>query len=347
MFCWDWVRGAGVVRPLREPRAWGLGKSQERQGWEQQWRALDLLLLMWTAACWPCTGPTVGQSPPGASPTRLWLSVYQKALHSFRNQSTMLSWLLGLCCRKTVGGGAGGLIPASAGTLRLRKVKKLASHPWMAHWLPEYVQSISGQRSWRREIGSQAQPWMQSLSGCSCMQRIPILPVTATHGSWTATLWAQTPAHSFPRPLGHFPACSALRSAQKFRVSGAEVGKPISWWRKSSLQVLKIFGGERITESENFKNSRRHQTWQTQCPEWEFPSGQADCGSTSLATDPSHSFQDGLHAVFLQTMDNLNLVTRTYQTNPKGHSTKPKPLAVLFEAVSNMKDIERQGDILG
>lgn len=69
--------------------------------------------------------------------------------------------------------------------------------------------------------------------------------------------------------------------------------------------------------------------------------------STSLATDPSHSFQDGLHAVFLQTMDNLNLVTRTYQTNPKGHSTKPKPLAVLFEAVSNMKDIERQGDILG
>ena len=40
-------------------------------------RALDPLLLLWTADYGPCIGPTL--SPP----TRHPLSVYQKALHSF------------------------------------------------------------------------------------------------------------------------------------------------------------------------------------------------------------------------------------------------------------------------
>ena len=189
-------------------------------------RALDPLLLLWTADYGPCIGPTL--SPP----TRLPLSVYQKALHSFlypKHHAFLASQALlqeyaGQKCvwRRLI---------ATVGMLGLRKVKKLDCHPWMVHWLPECMQSSSGQR---QEEGNLARG-----TALHAVSLQPPHPPCHCRVLWTATLWSVTRCPSFPWPLGHSPACGAQRAARKFQVSTAEVGKQISWW-KSSVQVLKL-----------------------------------------------------------------------------------------------------------
>lgn len=114
-------------------------------------------------------------------------------------QNTLPSWLLGLCCRNMQGRSVcEGALIATVGMLRLRKAKKLDCHPWMGHWLPEYMQSSSGQRGKRKEIWSEAQPCTRSFLTASPSSLL-LLCVMNSHAVIPDQM-PKPPVASGPRP---------------------------------------------------------------------------------------------------------------------------------------------------
>ena len=190
-------------------------------------RALDPLLLLWIADCRPCIGPTLSLSHK-TSIVCLPESSSQLPLPKTPRPPGFSGFAAEICRGEVC---VRGLI-ATVGMLRLRKVKNwTVTLGWVIGSLnicnPALGREAGGRKSGQRHSLVHGVSWQPPHPPCYCR----VL--------WTATLRSLTRCPSLPWPLGHVPACGALRAAWKFQVSTAEVGKQISWW-KSSVQVLKL-----------------------------------------------------------------------------------------------------------
>ena len=102
------------------------------------------------------------RSDPEPLPQDFHCLFTRKLFTASSTQNTTPSWLLRLCCRNMQGRSVCEGADSYCRDAPTEKSKELDCHPWMGHWLPEYMQSSSGQRGRRKEIWSEAQPCTRS-----------------------------------------------------------------------------------------------------------------------------------------------------------------------------------------